>query len=109
MTLQEALTRLEVMQEQLDQERLENSRLHMQIGELTQRLADAEAALAAPAPQNPRGAGRPKFNQKMQGRLERYMQMQADGFRPEDIQKALGISRATYYNYDKWSKEMKEM
>lgn len=109
MTLQEALTRLEVMQEQLDQERLENSRLHMQIGELMQRLADAKAALAAPAPQNPRGAGRPQFNQEMQARLEQFEYLRAANYSQADIMETMRICRATYYNYIKACKEIKNM
>lgn len=108
MTTEEAITRLEIAQEQLQQEKEKNAELVMQIGALKQRLEELQAKLNEPEPANSRKAGRPKFNAQMVERLEEFKGLQTAGKNPADIMGLMNISRATYYNYLKACKTFEE-
>jgi predicted transcriptional regulator YheO len=107
-TTEEAVTRLKITQEYLQQERQKNAELVMQIGELKQRLEKLQAELNEPKPTNSRNAGRPKFNAQMVERLEEFKDLQTAGKNPADIMGLMNISRATYYNYLKACKALEE-
>lgn len=108
MTTEETITRLEIAQEQLQQEEQKNAELVMQIGALKQRLEELKAKLNEPEPANSRKAGRPKFNAQMIERLEEFKSLRTAGRNQADIMGLMNISRATYYNYLKASKDFEE-